>query len=61
VPEYTVPHTSSCPLGPGHQRLGEESVEQPAARAFAGGQARLELIAERHQLIDSRNDSALLG
>lgn len=41
------------------QRLGEKGVEQAAARVVAGGEARLQPVAQRHQFIDLGDDAVL--
>src|SRR6266540_579044 len=46
---------------PRRERLGNERVQQATARVVARGQAGLELVAERHQLVHLGDDAALLG
>jgi hypothetical protein len=44
-----------------HQFLGKEGVEQTGAGAIGSAEARLKLVARRHQLIDLGDDAVLLG
>ena len=55
--------TRRLPLGHcgGSKRLGEQCVEQPAARSVAVHEACLQPVAWHHQLIDLGDDAALVG
>ena len=52
-------HASMMPFD-WFQRFIEQSVKQASVGVFAGGKARLQLIAARHQFIGLDNDSVLV-
>jgi hypothetical protein len=43
------------------QRLGQQRVEQATAGVIGGGEACLQPVAQRHQIIDLGDDAVLLG
>ncbi len=55
--EIMLPDSSSL----GCQRFVQQRVKQTAAGVVAGGEARLQPVAKRHQFINLGDDAVLLG